>query len=88
MVIDEIHLAPELLSPIKVVVDLEPAPGRFLAAGLLASIAVGLLITVVYSSACRSGCPSPRSFHQRCGYPAGFRVAGSSRSRMVDIGRC
>jgi predicted AAA+ superfamily ATPase len=33
MVIDEIQLAPELLSPIKVVVDLDPTPGRFLLTG-------------------------------------------------------
>jgi len=33
MVIDEIQLAPELLSPIKIVVDLDPAPGRFLLTG-------------------------------------------------------
>lgn len=30
MVVDEIQLAPELLRPIKVVVDLDPTPGRFL----------------------------------------------------------
>ncbi|MEU6642284.1 ATP-binding protein [Saccharomonospora sp. NPDC046836] len=33
MVIDEIQLAPALLRPIKVVVDLDPAPGRFLLTG-------------------------------------------------------
>jgi predicted AAA+ superfamily ATPase len=33
MVIDEIQLAPELLRAIKVVVDLDPAPGRFLLTG-------------------------------------------------------
>jgi predicted AAA+ superfamily ATPase len=33
MVIDEIQLAPELLRPIKVTVDLDPAPGRFLLTG-------------------------------------------------------
>ncbi|HEY1916573.1 MAG TPA: ATP-binding protein [Streptosporangiaceae bacterium] len=33
MVIDEIQLAPELLRAIKVVVDLEPRPGRFLLTG-------------------------------------------------------
>jgi uncharacterized protein len=33
MVIDEIQLTPELLSPIKVVVDLDPTPGRFLLTG-------------------------------------------------------
>jgi uncharacterized protein len=33
MVIDEIQLAPELLRPIKVAVDLDPAPGRFLLTG-------------------------------------------------------
>ena len=33
MVIDEIRLAPELLRPIKVVVDLDPTPGRFLLTG-------------------------------------------------------
>lgn len=33
MVIDEIQLAPELLSPIKVVVDLDQRPGRFLLTG-------------------------------------------------------
>src|SRR5450432_3599560 len=33
MVIDEIQLAPGLLRPIKVVVDLDPAPGRFLLTG-------------------------------------------------------
>ena len=33
MVIDEIQLAPELLSPIKVDVDLDPKPGRFLLTG-------------------------------------------------------
>jgi len=33
MIIDEIQLAPELLSPIKVVVDLDPMPGRFLLTG-------------------------------------------------------
>lgn len=33
MVIDEIQLAPELLRPIKVVVDIDPAPGRFLLTG-------------------------------------------------------
>lgn len=33
MVIDEIQLAPQLLSPIKVVVDLDPLPGRFLLTG-------------------------------------------------------
>jgi predicted AAA+ superfamily ATPase len=33
MVIDEIQLVPELLRPIKVVVDLDPAPGRFLLTG-------------------------------------------------------
>jgi uncharacterized protein len=33
MVIDEIRLAPELLRPIKVRVDLDPTPGRFLLTG-------------------------------------------------------
>jgi hypothetical protein len=33
MVIDEIQLVPELLRPIKVRVDLDPAPGRFLLTG-------------------------------------------------------
>ncbi len=33
MVIDEIQLAPELLRPIKVVVDLDPTPGRFILTG-------------------------------------------------------
>ncbi|WP_210408140.1 ATP-binding protein [Allokutzneria sp. NRRL B-24872] len=33
MVIDEIQLAPELLQPIKVVVDLDPTPGRYLLTG-------------------------------------------------------
>lgn len=33
MVIDEIQLAPDLLRPIKVVVDLDPSPGRFLLTG-------------------------------------------------------
>jgi predicted AAA+ superfamily ATPase len=33
MVIDEIQLAPKLLSPIKVVVDLDPTPGHFLLTG-------------------------------------------------------
>lgn len=33
LVIDEIQLAPELLRPIKVVVDRDPAPGRFLLTG-------------------------------------------------------
>jgi uncharacterized protein len=33
LVIDEIQLVPELLRPIKVVVDLDPAPGRFLLTG-------------------------------------------------------
>jgi predicted AAA+ superfamily ATPase len=33
MVIDEIQLAPELLRPIKVQVDLDPTPGRFLLTG-------------------------------------------------------
>ncbi|WP_432987432.1 ATP-binding protein [Dactylosporangium sp. CA-233914] len=33
MVIDEIQLVPELLRPIKVVVDLDPTPGRFLLTG-------------------------------------------------------
>jgi predicted AAA+ superfamily ATPase len=33
MVIDEIQLAPELLSAIKVLVDLDPRPGRFLLTG-------------------------------------------------------
>lgn len=33
MVVDEIQLAPELLSPIKVTVDLNPQPGRFLLTG-------------------------------------------------------
>ncbi|MGH4015562.1 MAG: AAA family ATPase [Pseudonocardiaceae bacterium] len=33
MVIDEIQLVPELLRPIKVAVDLDPTPGRFLLAG-------------------------------------------------------
>jgi uncharacterized protein len=33
MVIDEIQLAPELLRPIKVIVDLDPSPGRFLLTG-------------------------------------------------------
>ena len=33
MVIDEIQLAPELLRPIKVAVDLDPRPGRFLLTG-------------------------------------------------------
>lgn len=33
MVIDEIQLAPELLRPIKVTVDLDPTPGRFLLTG-------------------------------------------------------
>ncbi|WP_344503023.1 ATP-binding protein [Dactylosporangium maewongense] len=33
MVIDEIQLTPELLRPIKVVVDLDPTPGRFLLTG-------------------------------------------------------
>lgn len=33
MVIDEIQLAPELLRPIKLVVDLDPTPGRFLLTG-------------------------------------------------------
>ena len=33
MVIDEVQLVPELLRPIKVKVDLDPAPGRFLLTG-------------------------------------------------------
>jgi predicted AAA+ superfamily ATPase len=33
MVIDEIQLAPELLRPIKVTVDLDPTPGRYLLTG-------------------------------------------------------
>lgn len=33
IVIDEIQLAPDLLRPIKVVVDLDPTPGRFLLTG-------------------------------------------------------
>ena len=33
MIIDEIQLAPELLRPIKVEVDLNPTPGRFLLTG-------------------------------------------------------
>lgn len=33
MVIDEIQLAPELLRPIKITVDLDPTPGRFLLTG-------------------------------------------------------
>lgn len=33
MVIDEIQLVPELLQPIKVAVDLDPTPGRFLLTG-------------------------------------------------------
>src|SRR5262245_12263576 len=33
MVIDEIQLVPDLLRPIKVTVDLDPAPGRFLLTG-------------------------------------------------------
>lgn len=33
MVIDEVQLAPELLRPIKLAVDLDPAPGRFLLTG-------------------------------------------------------
>ncbi len=33
MVIDEIQLVPELLRPIKLVVDLDPTPGRFLLTG-------------------------------------------------------
>jgi predicted AAA+ superfamily ATPase len=33
MVIDEIQLAPELLRPIKLTVDLDPAPGQFLLTG-------------------------------------------------------
>jgi AAA domain len=33
MVIDEIQLAPKLLRPIKVAVDLDPTPGRFLLTG-------------------------------------------------------
>lgn len=33
MVIDEIQLAPELLRPIKVAVDLDPSPGQFLLTG-------------------------------------------------------
>jgi predicted AAA+ superfamily ATPase len=33
MVIDEIQLAPELLRPIKLAVDLDPTPGRFLLTG-------------------------------------------------------
>lgn len=33
MVIDEIQLAPELLRPIKVAVDLDPTPGRYLLTG-------------------------------------------------------
>lgn len=33
LVIDEIQLAPELLRPIKVVVDTDPQPGRFLLTG-------------------------------------------------------
>ncbi len=33
LVIDEIQLAPELLRPIKVAVDLDPAPGRYLLTG-------------------------------------------------------
>ncbi len=33
MVIDEVQLAPELLRPIKMVVDLDPTPGRFLLTG-------------------------------------------------------
>lgn len=33
MVIDEIQLAPDLLRPIKLTVDLDPAPGRFLLTG-------------------------------------------------------
>lgn len=33
MVLDEVQLAPELLRPIKVAVDLDPTPGRFLLTG-------------------------------------------------------
>lgn len=33
MVIDEIQLVPELLAPIKVSVDLDPTPGRYLLTG-------------------------------------------------------
>lgn len=33
MIVDEIQLAPELLRPIKLTVDLDPAPGRFLLTG-------------------------------------------------------
>jgi hypothetical protein len=33
LVIDEIQLAPDLLQPIKVAVDLDPTPGRFLLTG-------------------------------------------------------
>jgi len=33
MVIDEIQLAPQLLSPVKAAVDLDPTPGRFLLTG-------------------------------------------------------
>jgi predicted AAA+ superfamily ATPase len=33
MIIDEVQLVPELLRPIKVAVDLDPAPGRFLLTG-------------------------------------------------------
>jgi uncharacterized protein len=33
MIIDEIQLAPELLRPIKITVDLDPIPGRFLLTG-------------------------------------------------------
>lgn len=33
MVVDEIQLVPELLQPIKVAVDLDPTPGRYLLTG-------------------------------------------------------
>jgi len=43
MVIDEVQLAPGLLRPIKVVVDLDPTPGRFLLTGSSRILALGSL---------------------------------------------
>jgi len=48
MVIDEIQLVPELLQPIKVAVDLDPTPGRYLTYRLVADPRV----------ADASGCPT------------------------------
>lgn len=45
MVIDEVQLAPELLRAIKVLVDLDSRPGRFLLTGLRGSLRCGAFPT-------------------------------------------